>query len=67
MNANCFTASLSNGYGHPIAPDMLDALGLGFRENDGADEMPAPIVVNGGSWLCRSLGRPANSNLQRAG
>ena len=67
MNANCFAASLTNGYGHPVALDMLEALGLDPQENDRASTMPQPIKVNGGRRLCRSLGRAANANLRRAG
>ena len=64
MNANCFAASLTNGYGHPVAHDMIEALGLDLLEDDHAAAMPRPIVVNGGARLCRVYGRAANSNLQ---
>jgi hypothetical protein len=67
MNSNSFTASLTNGYGKPVPPDMLALLGLDRDDPVKSARMPAPMAVNRGLSLCRRLPRPANRNLRRAG
>jgi hypothetical protein len=66
MNTNCFAASLKNGYGQSVAPEMIEALGL-FEGAERSHDMPVPVRINAGLELIQSIRRAANGNLQRAG